>query len=240
MTGLLSAGSPSTIRAQTPDHLLQESVMTSKPSGRSTPAARRPPGQQNSLRIIGGFWRGRKLRFPDVPGLRPTPDRVRETLFNWLQGLTLEEDCLDLYAGSGACGLEALSRGARQVVFVDASTLAVNAIRDHLKLLDCKQAEVVLGTAQQFMGRQQGETARRFGLVFMDPPFADGLLHTDCQLLENSGLLKADAYIYLESGDPLEELELPSTWCLYKQGRAGAVYYGLCRRQLPEQGEPVL
>ncbi len=90
-------------------------------------SGKKPTGQQNTLRIIGGYWRGRKLRFPDVPGLRPTPDRVRETLFNWLQGLTLDEDCLDLYAGSGACGLEALSRGARHVMFVDSSAQAAAA-----------------------------------------------------------------------------------------------------------------
>ncbi len=202
---------------------------TAKTSGHTAPVAKRPPGQQNSLRIIAGYWRGRKLHFPDVPGLRPTPDRVRETLFNWLQGLTLDEDCLDLYAGSGACGLEALSRGARHVVFVDASAQAVAAIREHLSELNCDQGQVVHSTAQQFLGRP-GPDPRRFGLVFMDPPFAQGLLHTDCQLLENSGILKANATIYLESGEPLSSMALPPGWVLQKQGRAGAVYYGLCQR----------
>ena len=210
--------------------------MRSKTSDRAAQAARRPPGKQNSLRIIGGYWRGRKLHFPDVPGLRPTPDRVRETLFNWLQGLTLDEDCLDLYAGSGACGLEALSRGARYTVFVDASPLAVRAIKDHLDLLKCDQAEVVQGTAQQFLGRQRSPS-RQFGLVFMDPPFAEGLLHTDCLLLENSGLLKSHTAIYLESGEPLSEMALPPGWTLKKQGRAGAVYYGLCVRNVSDGSE---
>jgi len=208
--------------------------MSSKVSGKK-PVAARPAGQQNTLRIIAGYWRGRKLQFPDVPGLRPTPDRVRETLFNWLQGLTLDEECLDLYAGSGACGLEALSRGARHVVFVDAATEAVNAIRSHLNLLKCDQAEVIHSSAQQYLGRQQGDNAGRFGLVFMDPPFAEGLLHTDCQLLETSGVLKANACIYLESGEPLADMALPPSWVLHKQGRAGAVYYGLCRRQSAEE-----
>lgn len=203
---------------------------------RAAPAARRPPGQQNSLRIIGGYWRGRKLHFPDVPGLRPTPDRVRETLFNWLQGLTLDESCLDLYAGSGACGLEALSRGARHVVFVDASAHAVAAIREHLSVLNCDQAEVLLSTAQQFLARPVAR-AQQFGLVFMDPPFAGGLLHQDCLLLESSGVLKAQAHIYLESGQPLSEMALPAGWVLHKQGRAGAVYYGLCQRIANPAGE---
>ncbi|MBU2098616.1 MAG: 16S rRNA (guanine(966)-N(2))-methyltransferase RsmD [Gammaproteobacteria bacterium] len=202
--------------------------------------------QQNTLRIIGGYWRGRKLRFPDVEGLRPTPDRVRETLFNWLQGLTLEEDCLDLYAGSGACGLEALSRGARHVSFVDASGLATAAIKSHLTALQCTQADVLTCSAQHFL--KTAQTQRRFGLVFMDPPFAAGLLATDCLALERSGLLKPGAHIYLESGDPLPEamaepLEnsmeetFPSNWVLQKKGRAGAVYFGLYHRGLSHRQE---
>ncbi|MDO8907348.1 MAG: 16S rRNA (guanine(966)-N(2))-methyltransferase RsmD [Pseudohongiella sp.] len=200
--------------------------------------------QQNTLRIIGGYWRGRKLRFPDVEGLRPTPDRVRETLFNWLQGLTLEEDCLDLYAGSGACGLEALSRGARHVTFVDASNLAASAIKAHLTALQCTQANVVICSAQQFLKTASAD--KRFGLVFMDPPFAAGLLATDCLALESSGLLKAGAYIYLESGEPLPEpgsvqivggaQSFPANWVLSKKGKAGAVHYGLYKREDEEPG----
>lgn len=209
--------------------------------------------QQNTLRIIGGYWRGRKLRFPDVEGLRPTPDRVRETLFNWLQGLTLEEDCLDLYAGSGACGLEALSRGAGHVTFVDASALATSAIRSHLSAVQSDRGEVLTCTARHFLSTALATTAgnRKFGLVFMDPPFAAGLLASDCVALEASGLLKPGAHIYLESGAPLPESAapgpgaagvgarvpdtpvaeaFPGSWILRKQGKAGAVYYGLYER----------
>lgn len=196
--------------------------------------------QQNTLRIIGGYWRGRKLRFPDVEGLRPTPDRVRETLFNWLQGLTLEEDCLDLYAGSGACGLEALSRGARHVTFVDASVAATAAIKSHLAVLQCTQADVLTCSAQQFLNA--APAGRQFGLVFMDPPFAAGLLGSDCLALEQSGVLKTGARIYIESGDPLpgsagsaadtDPTQFPSGWHLQKKGKAGAVYYGLYQRDV--------
>lgn len=194
--------------------------------------------QHNTLRIIGGFWRGRKLRFPDVAGLRPTPDRVRETLFNWLQGLTLEEDCLDLYAGSGACGLEALSRGARHVTFVDASAAATAAIKSHLTLLQCSNADVLTCSARQFL--QTSAAGKKFGLVFMDPPFATDLLASDCLALENSGLLKEGACIYLESGAPLPQASaaepvsasFPGNWEMLKSGRAGAVFYGLYRRQV--------
>jgi 16S rRNA (guanine966-N2)-methyltransferase len=160
-------------------------------------------------------------------------------LFNWLQGLTLEEDCLDLYAGSGACGLEALSRGARHVTFVDASSLAASAIKSHLAALQCTQAEVLTTSAQLFL-KTGPASDKQFGLVFMDPPFAAGLLATDCLALEGSGLLKADAHIYLESGDPLPEPDsvqpeggtqpFPGNWVLRKKGKAGAVYYGLYQR----------
>jgi len=193
----------------------------------------RPAGQQNTLRIIAGYWRGRKLRFPDVPGLRPTPDRVRETLFNWLQGLTLDEDCADLYAGSGACGLEALSRGARHVEFVDTSAPACAAISAHLTALGSVQGKVHKCSARQFI-----ETAAlagtRFGLVFMDPPFASDVLRSDCVALEASGLLKPRAHIYVESGQALPDravpADFPDNWVLRKHGKAGAVFYGLYER----------
>lgn len=193
----------------------------------------RPVGQQNTLRIIAGYWRGRKLRFPDVPGLRPTPDRVRETLFNWLQGLTLGEDCVDLYAGSGACGLEALSRGARHVEFVDTSALACAAISAHLTTLGSVQGKVHKCSARQFI-ESAVSAGKQFGLVFMDPPFAAGVLINDCAALEGSGLLKDRAHIYLESGEALPEsgavTNFPGNWVLRKHGKAGAVFYGLYER----------
>lgn len=194
----------------------------------------RPAGQQNTLRIIAGYWRGRKLRFPDVPGLRPTPDRVRETLFNWLQGLTLDEDCIDLYAGSGACGLEALSRGARHVEFVDTSAPACAAISAHLTTLGSAHGRVHKCSARQFI-ESAASAGRQFGLVFMDPPFASNVLRSDCVALEASGLLKPRAHIYVESGHALPDsatpADFPDNWVLRKHGKAGAVFYGLYERR---------
>lgn len=201
------------------------------PRRASSNKAAAPP--RNTLRIIGGQWRGRKLQFPDVPGLRPTADRVRETLFNWLQGWVLDEDCLDLFAGSGACGLEALSRGARSAVFVDASRDASDSIRSHLSLLGAQNATVVTATAGQWLqtvAAQAGPSAR-FGLVFLDPPFAADALAGTVQQLEASGILKPRAQIYLESGQDLAALPVPPTWTARKNLRAGAVYYGLYERR---------
>lgn len=188
--------------------------------------------RRNTLRIIGGQWRGRKLQFPDVPGLRPTPDRVRETLFNWLQGWVLDENCLDLFAGSGACGLEALSRGARHTVFVDASREAGTRIQSHLSLLGAENASVVIATAEQWLRSPAAGASqdKKFGLVFLDPPFAADMLADTMQQLEDSGVLKPRAQIYLESGRDLTTLPLPATWTMRKNLRAGAVFYGLYER----------
>src|ERR1700677_3416646 len=116
-----------------------------------------PPSGPNSVRIIGGSWRGRRVHFPDSPGLRPTPDRVRETLFNWLQFSLAGARCLDLFAGSGALGFEALSRGAREVVFVDEVTPVVDSLREELERLDgTARARVLQTTAARYLG-QPGE-----------------------------------------------------------------------------------
>jgi len=215
---------------------------------RATSSNKAATGQPNTLRIIGGQWRGRKLQFPDVPGLRPTADRVRETLFNWLQGLVLDEDCLDLFAGSGACGLEALSRGARSAVFVDASRDASSSIQAHLSLLGAPQGRVVTANAEQWLGSfltvadafstvtgasatATAPRATKFGLVFLDPPFAGQALASTAQQLEASGILKPRALIYLESGQDLAAMPLPANWTARKNLRAGAVYYGLYERR---------
>jgi 16S rRNA (guanine966-N2)-methyltransferase len=202
-------------------------------------ATRKPPsGGGNTVRIIAGHWRGRRLSFPSVPGLRPTPDRVRETLFNWLQGMVEAEDCADLFAGSGACGFEALSRGARLVVFVDAARDVTQNIQAQLVRLgadEIGETDVVTSTAEQWLARASGQS-RRFGLVFLDPPFADNLLVRSCQALEASGLLKDRALIYLESGQGLPRTEthdgFPDNWELRKHGRAGSVHFGLYQRSV--------
>lgn len=196
----------------------------------------RPASAANSLRIIAGIWRGRRLSFPDVTGLRPTPDRVRETVFNWLQTLLISEDCLDLYAGSGACGFEALSRGARSVAFIDASSQACQHIRENLRVLQSApgyrgSAEVIQSRAESWLAA--ANNISQYGLVFLDPPFADGILKQRCQQLQDSGVLKSGAHIYVESGDALpvpgESADFPADWQLLKHKRAGKVFYGLYR-----------
>jgi 16S rRNA (guanine966-N2)-methyltransferase len=176
------------------------------------------------LRIIGGTWRSRRLTFPEREGLRPTPDRVRETLFNWLQPWLPGATCLDLFAGSGALGLESLSRGAGQVVLVEQDVAAVSALRANLALLDARGAEVVQADARVFL---QGP-ARQFDIVFLDPPYASGLLAECCTRLETGGWLRKQGLIYLEAaGD--QALPLPATWTLLRSKRAGQVGYHLAR-----------
>lgn len=186
----------------------------------------------NSLRIIAGQWRSRRLNFPDAEGLRPTPDRIRETLFNWLQDTIVQADCLDLFAGSGACGMEALSRGARHVTFVDSATVVTRAIRSNLELLKAQDYRVycedALGWLQRMTAAREG---RQFDVVFLDPPFASDLLLRSVASLEQSGLLKPHCLIYLESAQPVAAALLPATWQQLKARRAGAVHYYLYRRE---------
>lgn len=184
------------------------------------------PGNRNFIRIIGGSWRGRRVSFPDTPGLRPTPDRVRETLFNWLAPSIVDSRCLDLFAGSGALGLEALSRGAREVVFVEQAQLCARALQVELQRLGgTPKARVMELGAARFL-RAPGEP---FDVVFLDPPFGVGALAEYVPLLDAGGWVKAGALVYLESeraaGAPL----LPPHWELLKAKSAGEVGYHLAR-----------
>lgn len=194
---------------------------------------RRAGTQSNRLRIIGGSWRGRRLNFPDAPGLRPTSDRVRETLFNWLQETVPGENCLDLFAGSGACGLEALSRGAAHVTWVEKSRRVARAIEANLALLAADNAHVVCDDVRHWLQRgMETGWSRRFGLVFLDPPFSDSMLVPACHLLEDSDCLKPEAQMYLESERAVSPEELPPNWQISKERRAGAVWFYLCLRTL--------
>jgi len=195
----------------------------------------------NSLRIIAGQWRSRRLSFPDVEGLRPTPDRIRETLFNWLQDSIVRADCLDLFAGSGACGMEALSRGARHVSFVDSSAVATRAVRSNLELLKAQDYQVYCESALDWLrrmtpadGQQEaapaGQNRRLFDVVFLDPPFASDLLVRSVESLELSGLLKPGCLVYLESALPVAASVLPASWQQLKARKAGAVHFYLYRR----------
>ena len=184
--------------------------------------------RSNSIRIIGGEFRGRRLGFPEVPGLRPTPDRLRETLFNWLQGQTEGASCLDLFAGSGALGLEALSRGAQTVRFVDQSRVVIRQMEKNLQLLGLQErAEVVSADGMRLISR---EADQAFDMVFLDPPFARDWLEKACRVLEQNGWLKPRSWIYLEQDSRGTWPSLPDTWCIHRQGRAGQAACALVRR----------
>jgi 16S rRNA (guanine966-N2)-methyltransferase len=185
------------------------------------PRARRnagePPGRtRNELRIIAGKWRGRRIQFPEVAAIRPTPDRVRETLFNWLQHDIAGSRCLDLFAGSGALGLEALSRGARQVLFVDRERAAIGRLRDTLTMLGAQEAELLALDARRYL---EGP-AQPFDVVFLDPPFTNADLPQICAALEARGWLSARAYVYIEQPSKAGAPTLPANWTLL-QVRAG-------------------
>jgi len=178
------------------------------------------------LRIIGGQWRGRRILFHPEPGLRPTPDRVRETLFNWLQPHIEGSRCLDLFCGSGALGIEALSRGASSATFVDASPAALKELRENLGRLAASGAELIGGDAFQWL--EQAST-QRFDIVFLDPPFRNELARQCVVTLARSGKLAARALVYVESGSTEGAPPVPADWLLHREKFAGQVAYRLYR-----------
>lgn len=171
--------------------------------------------------------RGSRIAVPDAPGLRPTPDRVRETLFNWLAPVIEGAQCLDLFAGTGALGIEALSRGAVAVQFVEADARLAALLRENVARLKL-DARIDCTDAPRFLA--QG--AERYDIVFLDPPFASGLLNTAAQALETHGRLRDAAWIYVESPAGSAP-DLPQNWALHREGRAGGVRYALYRRVGP-------
>jgi 16S rRNA (guanine966-N2)-methyltransferase len=172
----------------------------------------------NRVRIIGGVWRSRIITFPSAAGLRPTPDRVRETLFNWLGQDLSGKACLDLCAGSGALGFEALSRGAARVVMVERDRRVVRALRENAARLAAANLEVLAMDALQFLRCDR----RAFDVIFLDPPYRSGILPGI--LRELAGHLATEGRVYAESG---EALELPPGWLAARKGRAGAAHYHL-------------
>ena len=192
-----------------------------------TPAGRKAAGRnRNSVRIIGGAWRGRRVAFPDLPGLRPTPDRVRETLFNWLQHSLSSACCLDLFAGSGALGLEALSRGAREVVFVEQAPLAARNLQAQLQRLQA----LAKGRVMEMGAARYLKTAPQvFDIVFMDPPFGKDALPQYVALLDANAWASNGSLVYLENERTAGVPSLPSHWELLKSKWAGEVGYHLAR-----------
>lgn len=193
----------------------------------TAPKSQKPAsGKRNSLRIVGGGWRGRRVHFPDSPGLRPTPDRVRETLFNWLQFSIAGARCLDLFAGSGALGLEALSRGAREAVFVDESAAVAQSLREELERLGGVPRARVL---QMSAARYLGTPPEAFDLVFLDPPFGQNALAEPVELLDAGGWIQPGGWVYLECERQAGAPDLPPGWDLVKSKSAGEVGYHLAR-----------
>ena len=185
-------------------------------------AADKKKSQPGQLRIVAGNWRSRLLQIADVPGLRPTSARIRETLFNWLTPGIHGATCLDLCAGTGALGLEALSRGAARAVFVEQSSLAANVLRDNVQTLNATTAEVLNVDARLFLEQTDHE---QFDLVFLDPPFAADMHGDLCRLLTEQGWLAERAKIYVEMDKAQSESSLPDSWQILKNKTAGNVRY---------------
>ncbi|MDA0976944.1 MAG: 16S rRNA (guanine(966)-N(2))-methyltransferase RsmD [Proteobacteria bacterium] len=180
--------------------------------------------QDRSVRIIGGKWRGRKVTFPTSTTIRPTPDRVRETLFNWLMADIAGASCLDLYAGSGAIGLEALSRGASEVCFIDSDPRVINNLQQNLNILEADPDRYQLVTSP--VDSWLSVTRDPFDLIFIDAPFSAETWINDCQRIASEKL--ARRAVYLETGRAVTAGELPADWTLHRQKKAGAVHFCLC------------
>jgi len=189
---------------------------------------------RNEVRIIGGRWRGRKIRFPDDTGIRPSPDRVRETLFNWLAPVVSGAHCLDLFAGSGVLGLEALSRGAATAVLVDRDRTVIRHLQDVVAQLDAAGASVVAADALDWLGLQRGS----FDIVFLDPPFDAAWVPALLDRIDEPGCLAPGAWIYVERPAAEGPPSLPAGWRLHRSGKAGDVGYYLAVRPGPPAGDP--
>ncbi|HJV63016.1 MAG TPA: 16S rRNA (guanine(966)-N(2))-methyltransferase RsmD [Albitalea sp.] len=183
-------------------------------------------GPPREVRIIGGRWKRSKLPVADAPGLRPTPDRVRETLFNWLGQDLAGWRCLDAFAGSGALGFEAASRGAAEVVLVERDAALVRSLRESQQRLHADTLRVVAADALAFMRRAPPQSVE---LVLLDPPFDAGL--AEPALAAAAPLVTAGGFVYLEAERPLDEASLPALGLsLHRQARAGAVHFHLLRK----------
>ena len=187
---------------------------------------RRQQKGSGTLRIIGGDWRGRRLEFPRSPNLRPTGDRIRETLFNWLASEVGGSRCLDLFAGSGALGLEALSRGARHCTFLETSSAAIEGINAHLSLLHAVDRGRVINT-NALSWRDDP-----FDIVFVDPPFSENLAIDSLRHLIDNQLLTDSALVYLEVASTASLEDLPPALSIVRDKRSGAVRYLLLEQQL--------
>jgi len=187
----------------------------------------RKPIKSGFIRLISGKWRGKKLPVKDVEGLRPTTDRTKETLFNWLMHDINDANCLDCFSGSGSLAFEALSRFAKNVTLLEKDKGVAKQLRENLAVLNVDNANVIEGDAL----RQLSQAAtQQYNIVFIDPPFNKGLLQPCCDALQLNGYLAEDALIYIEREVELNDLTLPSSWALLKEKSTGQVTYQLYRK----------
>ena len=182
------------------------------------------PSKRGRLRIVAGNWRSRLLEIADEPGLRPTSERIRETLFNWLAPTVEGSRVLDLFAGTGALGIEALSRGAASLTFVESSREVVAVLERNLESLAASRAETVCGDALEFLANYRGEA---FDIIFVDPPFAGDMLAEVCAALHTSEAAAAGTSVYLEDARSRDRPPLPAEWQIRKERTAGNVRYAL-------------
>jgi 16S rRNA (guanine966-N2)-methyltransferase len=182
---------------------------------------------QSSIRIIGGKWRSRKVSFITKDALRPTPDRVRETLFNWLAPYIHGAVCLDLYAGSGVLGLEALSRGAQSVVALENDRDNYQKILQAKEILQADTLEVLHKNVLDWLQTPKFTA----DIIFVDPPYKQEILIQTLQLLEANNWVSPDGMIYFEQDKPLELSELPANWTLWRNSKASKVYYFLAMKE---------
>ncbi|MCK5396202.1 MAG: 16S rRNA (guanine(966)-N(2))-methyltransferase RsmD [Gammaproteobacteria bacterium] len=193
-------------------------------------SAKRGVSKRGKCRIIAGKWRGRIIKFDDAEGLRPTTDRIRETVFSWLQTYLPQSRCLDCFAGSGVLGFEALSRGAGRVVFLEHNKRTVNNLKESASILavDAHKIAIKHEDALSWLQsvRSNKSSDAQFDLVFLDPPFHSDLLIKSCTLLNNSGCLAEDAIIYIEHAVNAD-VEMPDNWVCLKEKNSGQVAYKL-------------
>ncbi|WP_354623550.1 16S rRNA (guanine(966)-N(2))-methyltransferase RsmD [Psychromonas sp. MME2] len=178
------------------------------------------------IRIIAGKWRGKKLPVLDKEGLRPTTDRNKETLFNWLMHDIRDTNCLDCFSGSGSLAFEALSRSAQHVTLLERDTQAASQLQVNLQTLQANNAQVIATDSLHFLNAQ---AQHPFDIVFIDPPFMQGLVKPCCELLTKNGYLSDNALIYIETESNLSSNQLPSHWQLIKEKSAGQVRFQLYR-----------
>lgn len=185
---------------------------------------------QDQVRIIGGKWRTRIIKFPNTVDLRPTPNRVRETLFNWLAPVIFDAKCLDCFAGSGALSFEALSRGAGFCLLVDNSSEVVQNLLANVKALQASNAQILQAS---FPTDAINKFNYQFDIVFLDPPFHKGLVETCSDWLEKSHVLADECLIYIEAEVELSQLLVPKNWQIIKNKTASSVSYYLIKRKKP-------